>query len=79
MATYLQTFLPLNNYWNLTLKLFSEPPYTILIMLAASTPSESFLRPNKLVTASVPVNNLVTFQYSLNISKQYMYITTSAE
>jgi len=25
------------------------------------------------------LNNLMTFQYSLNISKQYMYITTSAE
>ena len=25
------------------------------------------------------MNNLVTFQYSLNILKQYMYITTSTE
>ena len=25
------------------------------------------------------LNNLVTFQYSLNIFKQYMYITTSTE
>ena len=25
------------------------------------------------------LNNVVNFQYSLNISKKYMYITTSAE
>jgi len=33
----------------------------------------------KLRYLGIGLNNLMTFQYSLNISKQYMYITASAE